>query len=261
MTTTARPARPGVRWPLVGGVTVTLAVTVWAALGIEFTLAPLFTDTLRGQRIIAQFLDPDWSYVVRVWPAWVETLSIAVVASVVGCVLALGAAMLASRVTAPGTVVHQVAKAVLSVVRSLPDIAYGLLFVAAVGTGALGGIMALVLFNLGIAAKLTAETIDAVDPGPLEAADAAGGNRVQRAARAVFPQIAPSYLSYCLYVFELNIRASVVIGLVGGGGIGNVISVELSRFRYDRLAALVVALFVVVFAIDQLSRAIRRRLV
>lgn len=261
MTTTTRPSPPGVRWPLLGGMVVALAVTVWAAAGIEFTLAPLFTDTLRGQRIIAQFFDPDWSYIVRVWPSWVETLSIAVVASVVGCALALGAAMLASSVTAPNTAVYQSAKAALAVVRSLPDIAYGLLFVAAVGTGALGGIMALVLFNLGIAAKLTAETIDAVDPGPLEAADASGANRIQRAARAVFPQIAPNYLSYCLYVFELNIRASVVIGLVGGGGIGNVISVELSRFRYDRLAALVVALFVVVFAIDQLSRAIRRRLV
>lgn len=260
-TAPARPPRPRPRWGLWWGVAGSLAVTVWAAVGIEFTLAPLFTDTLRGQRIIAQFFPPNWSYIVRVWPAWVETLSIAVVASVAGCALALGAALLASRVTAPGPVVLQVAKAVLSVVRSLPDIAYGLLFVAAVGTGALGGIMALVFFNLGIAAKLTAETIDAVDTGPLEAADASGANRVQRAARAVLPQIAPNYLSYCLYVFELNIRASVVIGLVGGGGIGNVISVELARFRYDNLAALVVALFVVVFAIDQLSRALRRRLV
>ncbi len=258
---TARPVKPRPRWALWAGLAGALAVTVWAGRGIEFTLTPLFTDTLRGQRIVAQFFDPNWGYIVRVWPAWVETLSIAVVASVVGCVLALGAALLASKVTAPGTVTYQVAKAVLSVVRSLPDIAYGLLFVAAVGTGALGGIMALVFFNLGIAAKLTAETIDAVDPGPLEAADAAGANRIQRATRAVWPQIAPNYLSYCLYVFELNIRASVVIGLVGGGGIGNVISVELSRFRYDNLAALVVALFVVVFAIDQLSRAVRRRLV
>ncbi|WP_300009107.1 phosphonate ABC transporter, permease protein PhnE [Pseudonocardia sp.] len=258
---TARPPRPRPRWSLWAGLAATAVITVWAAIGIEFTLAPLFTDTLRGRRIIAQFFPPNWDYIVRVWPAWVETLSIAVIASVVGCALALGAALLASKVTAPGNAVYQAAKAALSVVRSLPDIAYGLLFVAAVGTGALGGIMALVFFNLGIAAKLTAETIDAVDLGPLEAADASGGNRIQRAARAVLPQIAPNYLSYCLYVFELNIRASVVIGLVGGGGIGNVISVELARFRYDNLAALVVALFVVVFAIDQLSRAVRRRLV
>lgn len=257
----ARPPRPRPRWGLWLGLAGALAVTVWAGAGIDFTLTPLFTDTLRGRRILAQFFPPNWEYVLRVWPAWVETFSIAVVASVVGCALALVAALLASRVTAPGRVTHQVTRAVLSVVRSLPDVAYGLLFVAAVGTGALGGIMALVLFNLGVAAKLTAETIDAVDPGPLEAADAVGANRVQRAVRAVLPQVAPNYLSYCLYVFELNVRASVVIGIVGGGGIGNVLSVELARFRYDNLSALVVALFVVVFAIDQVSRAARRRLV
>lgn len=258
---TQRPAPPRPRWSLWAGLAAVAAITVWAAVGIEFTLVPLFTDTLRGRQVLVQFLDPQWTYMFRVWPAWMETLYIAVIASVVGCAIALVLSLLASAVTAPNRPVVRITRWLLSVVRSLPDVAYGLLFVVAVGTGAVGGILALVMFNIGIVAKLTSETIDAVDTGPIEAADAAGANRIQRAATAVVPQIAPAYLSYCLYVFELNIRASVVIGLVGGGGIGNVISVELARFRYDRLAAIVVALFVVVFAIDQLSRAIRRRLV
>jgi phosphonate transport system permease protein len=170
-------------------------------------------------------------------------------------------ALLASKVSAPNRATYVVAKQVLSVVRALPDVAYGLLFVAAVGTGALAGILALIFFNLGIAAKLTSETVDAIDPGPVEATDAVGAGIIERARVAIVPQVLPSYISYCLYVFELNIRASVIIGLVGGGGIGNVIRVELSRFNYGRLSALILALFVVVFALDALSRALRRRLV
>ena len=90
---------------------------------------------------------------------------------------------------------------------------------AFVGTGALGGMAALIMFNIGVAAKLTAESIDAVDPGPIEAVEAAGGSRIQRAFTAVVPQVAPNYFSYCFYVFELNLRASLVIGVVGGGGL------------------------------------------
>ena len=118
----------------------------------------------------------------------------------------------------------------------------------------------LIMFNIGIIAKLTSETIDAVDRGPLEAADATGASALQRARFAVVPMILPNYLSYCLYVFELNIRASVVIGIVGGGGIGSSISVEFARFNYSNVSAIVVLLIVVVFAIDLLSQSLRRRL-
>lgn len=255
------PARPRPRWTLWAGLAVVAAITAWAAYGIEFTLEPLFTNLARGSGVLAQFLDPDWGFLIRVWPAWVETLYIAVIAAAVGNGVALFVSLLASKITSPNPVIYQASKLILSVVRSLPDVAYGLLFVAAVGTGALGGIMALIMFNIGVNAKLTSETIDAVDAGPVEAADAAGANRLQRAWTAVLPQIMPNYISYSLYVFELNIRASVVIGIVGGGGIGNVINVELSRFAYDNIAGIVVALFVVVFALDRVSIALRRRLV
>lgn len=257
----AWPTKPRAPWTLWGGLAVFVAITGWAAYGIDFTLGPLFTNLTRGADVLERFLQPDWGFLASVWPAWVETLYIAVIAGVIGNGSALVVSFLASKVTSPNVVVYQISKTVLSVVRSLPDVAYGLLFVAAVGPGALGGIMALVMFNLGVNAKLTSETIDAVDVGPLEAADAAGANRMQRARSAVLPQILPNYTSYSLYVFELNIRASVVIGIVGGGGIGNVISVQLARFEYENIAGIVVALFVVVFALDRASIALRRRLV
>ncbi|QSB16958.1 phosphonate ABC transporter, permease protein PhnE [Natronosporangium hydrolyticum] len=256
-----RPPRPRPRWSLWIGLGIVALITWWAGRQIDFTLTPLFTDFDRGSAIVSRFFDPNWGFIFQVWPRWLETLYIAVIAALVGNGLALFISLLASPVTSPNRFTYQAAKTVLSVVRSLPDVAYALLFVAAVSTGALAGILALIMFNIGINAKLTSETIDAVDTGPVEAADAAGANRLQRAWGAVVPQILPSYLSYSLYVFELNIRASVVIGIVGGGGIGAVIMVQLSRFNYENLGAIIVALFAVVFLLDRVSIWFRRRLV
>lgn len=259
--TTSRPAKPGPAWGTWALVLTAVAATVVAAWAIKFDLSPLLTDTGRGWFIVREFLTPSWGFIGRTVEPWLDTLAIAVIASVFGCLLALGVAMLSSMVTARNRIVYGATKAIMSVVRSLPDVAWGLLFVAFVGVGTLAGILALIFFNIGIVAKLTAETIDAVDPGPIEAADAAGANGVQRAITAVVPQILPNYLSYSLYVFELNVRASVVIGMVGAGGIGSTIMVELARFNYANVSAIIVMLFVVVFLIDSASRWIRSRLV
>lgn len=264
--TSGRPAKPPTPWTVWAGVVGVVAMTAWAVLeplgGIGFTLAPLFgEDVVRGREIIAEFLAPNWSFLSRIWEPFLETFLIAVIASVVGCTLALPLTMLASRVTGVGRTTHALVRGFNSVIRSLPDIAWGLLAVAAVGTGAMAGIPALVMFNVGVMVKLASETVDAVDVGPIEAARASGATRVEGAWHAMLPQILPNYLSYALYVFELNIRASVVIGLVGAGGIGNVINVQFSQFNYGNLATVIIVLFLVVFVIDRTSVAIRRRLI
>lgn len=261
-----RPTKPPVRWTIWAGLATFVLITLWAALeplgGIGFSIAPLFTDqATAGFHIVRRFFTPDWAFLPRIYTAFLETLYIAVIAAAVGCAIALPVSLLSSKVTNANRTVYGIFRTWLSVVRSLPDIAWALLFVSAVGTGALGGFLALVFFNIGVVAKLTSETVDGVDVGPVEAAQAAGAGRVQTAFSAVVPQILPGFLSYSLYVFELNIRASLVIGFVGGGGIGNVIRVMLSQFRYERLGAIIFAFFVIVVILDQVSIALRRRLV
>lgn len=256
-----RPRKPKPAAGLILGLVGAGFFTWWATHQIDFTLTPLWTNIGNGWEIISRFLSPNWPYIWRVWDAWIETLAIAVIASSVGLLVGLVCAFGASRLTNRTTWLYRTVKTLLAIVRSLPDVAYVLIFVALVGVGALAGILALFMFNVGIAAKLTAETIDAVDKGPLEAADAGGAGPVSRARWAVLPQILPNYLSYCLYVFELNIRASVVIGIAGGGGIGSVINVQFSRFNYENVSAVVVAIFVVVLLIDVLSQYVRRRFV
>ena len=152
-------------------------------------------------------------------------------------------------------------RSILNVVRAIPDILYALVFVAAVGIGPLPGILALILFNVGIVAKLLSETIDGVDPGPIEAARASGGNQIQNARSAVLPQVLPNYVAYSLYTFELNIRAATVVGLVGAGGIGRELFAQYKLFNWSNVAVIIVELFVLVFVIETVSIWLRRRLV
>lgn len=258
--TVVRPPKPRTRWAMWLGIGAVVVISLYCLNAIEFTLEPLVTNLTNGQEVLAQFFDPNWSYAWRVRDQWLVTVEIAVIASFVGCAIALVLALMASKVTAP-TALYRVMKLVLAIQRSLPDLAWVLLFAAVVGTGPLAGILALIMFNIGVAAKLTAESIDAVDVGPVEAAQAVGANGLQRARVAVVPQVLPSFASFSFYVFELNIRASLVIGIGGGGGIGEVIRVQLAAFNYENVSAIVAALIVVVFVLDQLSRAIRRRLI
>lgn len=257
-----RPPKPPPNWFMWGGLVAVVLITWWSVRQIGFTLRPLFTDDLtRGTAVMARFFNPNWSFIFEVRQSWLETLYIAIIAGIVGNGVALFLSLLASKVSSPNRGIYLLFKNALSVLRSLPDVAYALFFVAAVGSGPLAGIIALIFFNIGVNAKLTSETIDGVDVGPIEAADAAGANRFQRAWAAVVPQIMPNYTSYSLYVFELNLRASLVIGIVGGGGIGQVIQVQFARFNFENVGAIVVALFVIVFVIDRLSIYLRRRLV
>ena len=190
-----------------------------------------------------------------------ETFQMAVLAAAIGCSVALPVAFLASRVTAPNLPTFIGDRAILSVVRAIPDFLYALIFVAAVGIGPLPGIAALVLFNIGVVAKLLSETVDGIDTGPIEAARAAGADRIQTVRWAVLPQVLPNYVAYALYTFELNIRASTVLGIVGAGGIGRLLLREYKFFNWSDVSVIIVELFVMVFAIELISVTVRRRLV
>lgn len=270
MTTTAtrpvastRPPKPRPSNFLVLGLLGAVAMTVLSAWYIDFSLAPLWENSDRVWFILEPALHPAWDYIFdtdsRLWVGLRETMGIAIIASAVGCTLALGVALLSSKVSAPPTV-YRVTKVVMAVIRSLPDMAWALIFVAVV-VGPLPGILALIIFDIGIVAKLTSESIDAIDQGPLEALDAAGASRWQRARVAIVPQVLPNFASYSLYVFELNVRASLILGAVGAGGIGQLIMVHFNRFEWSHLAAIVVVMLVVVVVIDIVSQALRKRLV
>lgn len=271
--TTRRPQKPRASVAIPLGMLAFLVIT-WVSLseelGIGFDLLAVIEDITRGAPILYQdvenpaqrgLLQPNWGFLPRTFDRMLETFQMAVIASAIGCGLALPVAFLASRVTAPNLPTFIADRSILSVVRAIPDILYALVFVAAVGIGALPGIVALILFNIGVVAKLLSETVDGIDTGPIEAARAGGANRTQTVRWAVLPQVLPHYVAYALYTFELNIRASTVLGIVGAGGIGLLLIGEYRFFNWSNVSVIVVELFVFVFFIEVISIWLRRRLV
>ena len=261
---TSRPAKPRPSLAVPIGVASFLAITYWAAsreFGIAFDLAAIVRDATRGAGIIGEVLSPDWSFLPATVEPMLETIQMAIIASVIGCSIALPVSFIASRVTTPGPALYRGSRAVLNVIRALPDLLYAMIFVAAVSIGPLAGILALVFFDLGVVAKLLSETVDGVDRGPMEAARAGGATGTLTVRSAVLPQILPNYVAYSLYVFELNIRASTIIGIVGAGGIGNVLNTQMKFFAYEKVGVVIAELFVLVLVIELISIQLRRRLV
>lgn len=261
----AKPAPSPTRWVALAGVAV---LTWWAAsaatgIGVVETVIELVERGFneRTRQVINDIFHPDWAVIDATIDPLLETVSMAVLGTLIGCTLALVVAFGASRITAGGRGRFLTTKSVMSLLRSVPDVLWALLFVSAVGSGTISGVLALIFFNVGVVAKLQSETIDAVDTGPLEAADAAGAGVIERARAAIFPQVLPNYLAYTLYAFELNVRASAVLGLVGAGGIGQLLNVARGRFDYDRVSLIVIEIFVFVFVVEFISIALRRRLV
>ena len=259
-----RPAKPRRSVALYAGIVAFVVITLVSVSeewGIGLDIRSIVDDIGRGWPIIQQLLDPNWEFLPRVVAPLVETFQIAIVAAVIGCGLALPTTFFASRTTVRGRVTLTVSRGALSVVRAIPDFLYALIFVAAVGIGPLPGILALILFNVGVVAKLLSETVDAVDSGPIEAADAGGSNRAQMVRWAVLPQVLPNYVAFSLYAFELNVRASTVLGFVGAGGIGFLLRTQYQFFQWSNVSVIIVCLFVIVFAIELVSIRLRRRLV
>lgn len=192
---------------------------------------------------------------------FVETLQIATISTILGCGLALPISFAMSSLTTPNRPTYLVSRAVMNVVRAVPDLFWAKLMVTAIGIGAFAGAWALTIFSLAVMVKLFSETVDGADPGPLEAARAAGGRHAPSLRTGILPTVFPDYVAHALYVFELNVRASVVLGLVGAGGIGRVLEAQRQFFRFDRVLGMLVIIFVVVWVIEQVSVSLRKRLI
>lgn len=247
-----------------------LVVTVMAYNEIQFSTSAIATQLSRVSEIADDFWPPVWKWpkslgqpdTFNIVQPFIETFQIAIIGAVTGNLLALPLAFYASRMTAPSNIAYRIAKSFLNVVRTIPDLVWGIFFATAVGFGnPFAGALAMIMFSLAIMAKLLSETVDAIDIGPLEAGRAAGATHNQVIKYAAFPQVRPNFVAYALYIFELNIRASVVIGFVGAGGIGRLLNERRNFFQWDQVMAIVIVIFVSVLLIEWLSIWARRKLV
>lgn len=260
-------ARPAVsRPPAAGRLKTWLTLAAVAGLFVlafqqtKFNLPALFTGAADFFRFFGR-LRPDFTALPQIWGPLLQTIQIAYVATVVGSLIAIPLIFLASANTANDPVSMWIARTLLTIVRSIPDLLWAAILVPILVVGPLPGAIALTLFSIGILAKLGSETVESVDPGPLEALRAAGAGRISTIVYAVVPQVAATMVSYILYVFEINVRASVIIGLVGAGGIGFTLQTRLNFFDYTGVGLIILVIFVVVLIIDSISVWARSKLI
>lgn len=246
------------------GVWVLVVVfTVVSARRVDFSFAGIIEDLQRDNPVLDGLFDIRWGemFSERSRRAFLETLQMAILGTTAGVIVSLPLALWSTEVGNPYRVPRAILRLFNNVVRSIPDLLWAGLFVLGVGIGALSGLLALFFFSLAVMVKLTADTLDGIDMGPVEAAKAAGASHTQMLRTAVVPQILPAFTSYALYDFELNLRASAVLGLVGAGGIGERLDFFRNRGQWDKLWGLVFMFFLVVFVVEWISVRIRRRLV
>jgi phosphonate transport system permease protein len=210
---------------------------------------------------LGQAVPPDWSDLDVIASAMLETLYMAIVGVTLGIILSLPFALLASRNTTPHPLVRVVARFMIATMRTIPDLIWALIFVVAVGLGPLAGILAIVLDTIGFAARFFSERIEEVRPGPSQALTASGAGRISVIFGAILPETLASMAATSLYSVEKAIRSAVTLGLVGAGGIGVELSTSMRLFQYDKAFAIILIVLVAVIGFEQISSAIRKRVI
>lgn len=240
-----------------GGIVALLAIAFGPAELYKLPL--LFAQSSNMAEMGRGFMRPDFThiglYVAKMW----QTIQMAIWGTFMAILTAIPLGLLASKNITPVYLQWPIRRA-LDIIRSIPDLVIGLIFLVAVGPGPLAGVMALAIGTSGVLAKLFSEAAESIDRGPVEGVRATGAAKLHEIIWGVIPQVAPLWTSYALYRFESNSRSATVLGLIGAGGIGQLLYESMNAFDYASTSAIVLVIIAAVMMIDMLSQAIRSRL-
>ena len=209
-------------------------------------------------QLLADSFPPDFSRVGNWVRPLLETIAMSVAATLLGAAAAVPLALLAARNTGFPSAVSATARLLLNGARSIPELVFGIIFVAAVGFGALAGVLALTCHSVGLLGKFATEHFEHLDRGPAEALQSHGVSRAGIIRFCLLPQVLPRLVDVTLYRWEHNVRAASVMGMIGAGGLGLELVTAFSLFEYREATALLIILFAVVTVIDGLSSRLRR---
>ena len=242
--------KPRSRAPLAAAVLLALTVLSVKVTGFDMSLV-----------ILGQMIPPQWSYMPQIWQPLFDTIKMSLLGSVIGSLLVVPFAMLASSNIIHNRAVVSVMRLILSIIRTLPTLVTALIATYVFGLGTLAGTTAIAVFTFAYIGKILYEEIETVDMGAFEAMEAMGSTKVRAFISSIVPQVLPSYLSNCLFCFEGNVRYASILGYVGAGGLGLILNEKIGWREYSSVGMILLALFVTVFIIESISRAARKRLV
>jgi phosphonate transport system permease protein len=238
-----------------------LVFFTWSLAGAGISIPDLLSGLPNMASIAGEMVPPATDRFFPMLDSVVVTFQMAVVGTVIGILLSLPLAVLASRNHSPHPAIRHAVRGIVSFMRTVPDLAWALFFVASVGLGPFAGTLTLIVDTIGFCARFFAEAMEEVDSGPPEAMSAIGAGPVDIIACATLPMAMPSMVNTSLFALEKAVRSSVVLGLVGAGGIGAELATSMEMFRYDQAATIVLMIFVLVMAVESLSSHARARLI
>jgi phosphonate transport system permease protein len=234
------------------------AFFLFSLYGSDLSPAKLIDGLPNMFRLLGEMFPPSAERLVSVGGAMLETFQMAFAGTVIGVILSVPLAILAARSLTPHASLYYAARWLIALFRTVPDLVWALFFVVTVGLGPFAGMLTLVVDAIGFCGRFFAEAMEETDKGPQEALTALGAGRPEIVFSAVLPAAMPSMINSALFTLEKATRASVVLGLVGAGGIGIELKVAMDLFQYDQAATIIIGVFLLVLIVERLSSALRR---
>jgi phosphonate transport system permease protein len=236
------------------------AFVIWSFQSSGMTLAQFERGLPALARVFGQMFPPNLADLDRILLSLLTTFQMAVAGVVLGLIFSLPIAILAAEGLSPHPLVKHTARSLIALFRTIPDLVWALIFVITVGLGSPAGILTIMIDTIGFAGRFFASAMEETDKGSREALTAIGAKPSGIVFSSVIPDAVPSFIATSLFCVEKAVRASVVLGLVGAGGIGVELKVAFDLFEYDVAATIIIVIFLLVMAVEQTGAWLRRRI-
>jgi phosphonate ABC transporter permease subunit PhnE len=271
MSATAAPAAPARRWQrfslrerLLRSVfyLVVLIAIVWSLRTIEIIPEFLYDAPQQTADLFARMWPIDWAWYPKVvHAALMETLHTATLGTILAIALAAPVALMVARNVTGNVIVQTIGRFILVATRSVHAMVWALFFVAVFGPGALAGTLAIAVHSIGFTGKFLSEAIEEAKPGPVEALVAAGAPSSAVLLKGIWPQVKPAFLAISVFRWDINVRESAVLGLVGGGGLGMALDTALSNLYWDQAGLVLLVIFGIVIVTEVITSWLRSRII
>ncbi len=241
---------------------VVSAAIVWSFRQIEIIPEFLYDAPQQTADLFRRMWPIDWAYYRKgVHDALIETFHIATLGTLLSLVLGFPVALMAAKNITKSAILNWIAQFILVSSRSVNSLIWALLFVAIFGPGAIAGVLAIGFRSIGFVGKLLAEAFEEARPGPIEALTATGAPRLSVLSKGYWPQVEPSFWSVALFRWDINIRESAILGLVGAGGIGVALDTALNNLYWDQVGLVLLVIFTVVIVTEVTTTYIRSKII
>jgi phosphonate ABC transporter permease subunit PhnE len=239
-----------------------LIAIVWSLRSIEIIPEFLYDAPQQTADLFVRMWPIDWAWYPKVvHAALMETLHTATLGTILAVAMAAPVALMVARNVTHSVLIQSIGRFILVATRSVHAMVWALFFVAVFGPGALAGTLAIAVHSIGFTGKFLSEAIEEAKPGPIEALKATGAPPLAVLIKGIWPQVKPAFLALAMFRWDINVRESAVLGLVGGGGLGMALDTALSNLYWDQAGLVLCVIFAVVIAAEIATSWMRSRII